>query len=264
MSGGHTTDQRLQGILRAIGPAALAVSGGIDSLTLAVIALHAVPGSQVFHAVSPAVPLRATDRVQRFAEAHGWPLTVVDAREFRDPDYRANPVNRCFFCKRSLYAAIMARTRQPILSGTNQDDLSDFRPGLEAAQHFGVRHPYVEAGIAKPGIRALARAYGLDDISELPAEPCLASRVTSGIRIEPDQLQAIDRVEQELRARFPNTTVRCRLTPDGYMIELPAPVLAQADHQTILSLSRAVPGLDRPILGVRPYRQGSAFTRPTT
>lgn len=258
------TDTHLREVLHAIGPAALAVSGGIDSLTLAVVALRAVPESQVFHAMSPAVPPRATERVQRFADTYGWPLTFVDAREFHDPNYRANPVNRCFFCKSNLFGAISQLTRQQLLAGTNVDDLSDFRPGLEAAERFRVRHPYVEAGIDKSGIRALARAFGLDEISELPAEPCLASRVTSGIRIQPHQLQTIDRVEQALRARFPNTTVRCRLTPEGYRIELPAEVLAQADHQHILSLSRDVPGLDRPILGVCPYRQGSAFTRPAT
>ena len=87
----------------------------------------------MFHAVSPAVPATSTELVRAYAPREGWRLTVLDAGEFDDPDYRANPVNRCYFCKTNLYARIRKATADTIASGTNRDDLSDFRPGLKAA-----------------------------------------------------------------------------------------------------------------------------------
>ena len=135
---------RLEAVLEGCAPLAVAVSGGVDSLTLAWIA-HRRLGARaaMFHAVSPAVPPEATARTEALARAEGWSLSVFDAGEFADPAYRDNPVNRCFFCKRSLYGAIASRTRRQIVSGTNCDDLGEFRPGLDAAAAAGVRHPYV-------------------------------------------------------------------------------------------------------------------------
>ena len=178
----------LQHRLRQIGPAAIAVSGGIDSLTLACVAADLIPDSVIFHAVSPAGPEAATARVRTFAQDRGWHLNVIDAGEFSDMHYRANPVNRCFYCKTNLYGSIAAKTKSPILSGTNLDDLDDVRPGLIAAKDHNVQHPYVDAGIDKPGLRRIARDLGLGDIADLPAAPCLSSRVLTGLRIEPGPL----------------------------------------------------------------------------
>ncbi len=155
----------LERVLDELGDTALAVSGGIDSLTLAVIACRQKPESQVFHAVSPAVPSSATQRVQDFARRHNWQLNIFDAGEFTDASYRKNPVNRCFFCKGNLYHSIAGQTILPILSGTNLDDLDDFRPGLIAAKQHGVHHPYVTAKIDKTAIRNIARH--LDDAVNL-------------------------------------------------------------------------------------------------
>ena len=168
-----TADDRLSRTLRDAGHVAVAVSGGVDSMTLAFLAHHALGRDALMvHAVSPAVPAEATERVHRYVAREGWTLRVIDAGEFDDPDYLANPVNRCFFCKKNLYGAIATVTDRPIVSGTNTDDLGDYRPGLEAARERRVRHPYVEAGIDKDGVRAIAAARGLDDLAELPAAPC--------------------------------------------------------------------------------------------
>ncbi|MBV9785080.1 MAG: hypothetical protein JO264_14810, partial [Acidisphaera sp.] len=147
----------IEAVLAGLDQAAIAVSGGIDSLTLSVIA-HGVLGARVrmHHAVSPAVPEEATERTRALAARQGWRLEVFDAGEFADPDYRANPANRCFFCKTNLYGAIARRTEATILSGTNLDDLGEYRPGLQAARDHFVRHPFVEAGIDKPTVRRLA------------------------------------------------------------------------------------------------------------
>lgn len=144
----------LDRVLDTFGRLAVAVSGGVDSLTLSVRAHHYRNGEvQMFHAVSPAVPVEATARVRAMAEREGWPLKIIDAAEFSDPRYRANPVNRCFYCKSHLYDAIAACTDAQIVSGTNLDDLGEYRPGLDAASSRSVRHPYVEAGIGKQALR---------------------------------------------------------------------------------------------------------------
>ena len=150
---------RLAAVLSAIdGPLAVAVSGGVDSVTLATFA-HRAAGSraEVFHAVSPAVPEEATERVKWLATNQGWRLRIVDAREFVDENYLANPVDRCFFCKTNLYGCIARHSDAQILSGANLDDLGEYRPGLNAAKLHSVRHPYLEAGIDKTAVRSLAR-----------------------------------------------------------------------------------------------------------
>ena len=127
---------RLQTVLRAIGPADIAGSGGVDSLTLAAAAHQVLGGSaRMHHAVSAAVPPEATERTKAIAAARGWNLTVFDAGEFADERYRANPSDRCFFCKTNLYGTLAVRVAGTILSGTNLDDLADWRPGLRAAEH---------------------------------------------------------------------------------------------------------------------------------
>lgn len=252
----------LRAVLRGLDRAAVAVSGGVDSLTLSAAA-HAALGARValFHAVSPAVPPEATARTRTLAAARGWALHVFDAGEFADPRYRANPADRCFFCKTNLYGAIAARTADPILSGTNTDDLADWRPGLKAAASHGVRHPFVEAGIDKATVRRLAARLGLGTVADLPAAPCLSSRIETGIRVEPELLALVHRAERLLSERLAPRTVRARVRAAGLVIELDPEALDRA---------AAVEGALRAALGTlttravrfAPYRTGSAFLRP--
>ena len=106
---------------------------------------------------------------------------MIDAGEFDDARYRANPVDRCYFCKTNLYARIRRATADPIASGTNLDDLGDYRPGLRAAAERGVVHPFVEAGIDKAAICALAPDLGLADLGGCRRSPACpaASRPAS-------------------------------------------------------------------------------------
>lgn len=217
-------------VLLGYRPAAVALSGGVDSMTLAHIA-HQTLGDDVemFHAASPAVPHDANRRIRDHADRHGWRLRVVDAGEFSDERYLANPSNRCYFCKSNLYGALSSLTEAQLLSGTNLDDLDDFRPGLRAADQNEVRHPFVEAAMTKLHVRGAATLHGLHDLAELPAAPCLASRVETGIRILPASLRAIDAVEAMLRDTLTPTTVRCRLRESGVVIELDRATLARLD-----------------------------------
>ena len=135
----------------------IAVSGGVDSMTLAHVAWRfARARTTMYHATGPAVPAAARARVEAHAATHGWPLVLLDAGEQADARYRANPVDRCYYCKTNLYARIREATPDTIASGTNRDDLDDFRPGLRAAAERDVVHPYVEAGIDKARVYALA------------------------------------------------------------------------------------------------------------
>ena len=234
----------------------IAVSGGVDSMTLAHVA-HAVLGEHVrmIHAVSPAVPALATGRVREHAARAGWRLDIVDAGEFNDPRYRANPVNRCFFCKSNLYSTIAGLTKGAVASGTNRDDLGDFRPGLEAAEQWRVVHPYVEAGLDKSAIYALARQMDLADLSSLPAQPCLASRIETGIAVSADDLAFVDHVETLVRAaQGASAIVRCRITHSGVIVETEA-------GAPPASVARACRDTGRRYLGHRPYRRGAAFLR---
>ncbi len=241
----------------------IAVSGGIDSMTLAYVAHRLSPHpATMVHAVSPAVPLKATERVQAYAAREGWNLAIVDAGEFSDPAYRANPVDRCYYCKSHLYDRIHTLAQGTVASGANLDDLNDFRPGLMAAAERGVVHPFVVSGISKDGIRALARWHGLEDISDLPAQPCLASRVETGIRIEPAEMAFIDQVECRLRDLLDDSaTIRCRITVDGVAIEVGATELVTAKVQIEAIARPLCASQGRPFAGVRPYRQGSAFLK---
>lgn len=249
---------RLESVLRGHGRVAVAVSGGVDSMTLAHVAARAIDATMV-HAVSPAVPAQATHRVRDHARREGWRLTETDAGEFADPRYVANPLDRCYFCKSNLYDRIAGLTERTIASGANLDDLGDFRPGLVAARERRVVHPLVEAGIDKATVRAIAGLLGLGDLSELPAQPCLASRIETGIAISADDLAFVGEIENAVRRLAPRMeNVRCRIMRDGVVVEIDDPagslVAAIESHAR-----QAVAQAGRRFAGVRPYRRGSAF-----
>ncbi len=263
----ETPEDRLAGLMRSFDrPVAVAVSGGIDSLTLATLAHQRLDAVEMFHAVSAAVPGDATARVERLAAQQGWRLQVVDAGEFGDADYLANPANRCFFCKTDLYGGIGRRTGAQIVSGANLDDLGEYRPGLDAARNAAVRHPYLEAGVDKRGVRDMARRLGLGGLSELPAAPCLSSRVETGIAIRAEVLRAIHAVERNLAMAFPSGTVRCRVRATGIVLELDPDTLTALDDARRETVSREAATLFAGLVPVEglafePYRNGSAFLR---
>ncbi|TCR80165.1 adenine nucleotide alpha hydrolase [Rhizobium sp. BK376] len=254
----------LEDVLSSLGEVSIAVSGGVDSVTLATIAnrLNGPDRVAIVHAVSPAVPPEATERVRALAASESWDLRIIDAGEFGDADYLKNPVNRCFFCKGNLYGAIAAQSDRQILSGTNLDDLGEYRPGLDAAKNFSVRHPFVEAGIDKKGVRERARLAGLGMISELPASPCLSSRIETSIAIRQDVLAAVHRIESFLTKTLDPKTVRCRVRRSGIVVELDPDALSRAGGMAANgdALRELLPDAyrDQP-LSFEQYRNGSAF-----
>jgi uncharacterized protein len=256
--------ERLRAVLAGFDRLAVAVSGGVDSLTLAHAAHTALgPRATMLHAVSAAVPPEATARVEALGRAYGWAVVLIDAGEMDDPAYLANPVDRCFFCKQDLYGAIRARWGGPIASGTNTDDLGDFRPGLEAARRHGVRHPFVEAGMAKADVRARAREVGLGDVADLPAAPCLSSRIETGIPVTAGRLALVLAAERLVAQALGPGTIRCRIRAQCLEIELEPALLARADAPALTAALEALQDRLGRVGPVRlaPYRMGSAFLR---
>jgi uncharacterized protein len=257
--------EALETILRGISRPAIAVSGGVDSVTLAALAHRVGTDAVLMHAVSPAVPEEATGRLRRLAAEHGWPLVVFEAGEFADAGYRANPVNRCFHCKTNLYGAIRLRTDRPILSGANLDDLGEYRPGLDAARVHGVRHPYVEARIDKSTVRQIALDLALHEVADLPSSPCLSSRVETGIRIEPEMLGFIHGIERLMTTEIRPATVRCRVRAAAVVIELDAATLDRLTPEESARLAALIANEPRRPAGLpirfESYRNGSAFLR---
>ena len=257
---------QLHAWLTSTGSVVVACSGGIDSLVLSTIAHRAAPDrTNIAHTVTPAGPTDATARVMAFARAEGWALELVRSREFEDERYLANPTDRCYFCKTNLYDAIDAVRatvgEATVLSGANTDDLGEYRPGLVAAAEHEVRHPYVECDIDKPTIRTIARHLELD-IAELPASPCLASRLYTGTRVTEDRLRAVEMGEAVLRAAgFP--VARCRIRENDVVVEVPDDVRDQLTASVLDDIERAMKAAALDLQSVRldnrPYRPGQAI-----
>ncbi|KAA1249831.1 ATPase [Mycobacterium simiae] len=260
------TITRLHRVLEAIPTRIVACSGGVDSLLLATVAHRASPHSTVVaHAVTPAVPAAATARVIERAETENWTLQLVRSKEFEDQRYLANPRNRCYFCKSHLYAAIRGlptRAGATMLSGANIDDLGEYRPGLVAASENGVRHPYVEADLGKQDIRSISRKLGLD-FADLPASPCLASRLYTDTTVTPSRLRSIEIGENLLRLLTGIDVVRCRLREDVVLIEVTAEGHARVTDEVIDRVAAAMrqvePSLSGVFLDDKPYRPGRAL-----
>lgn len=254
--------------LASINTRVIACSGGIDSLLLATMAHRASPeATTVAHTVTAAVPAAATARVVAFAEREGWKLELLRSNEFDDERYLANPTDRCYYCKTNLYDAIadvrtVAAVDAVILSGANTDDLGEYRPGLIAADEHEVRHPYIEAGWGKAEIREQARALGLAE-AELPASPCLASRIYTGTRVTAARLQAIEAGEMIVTELTGVEVVRCRVRESQVLIEVSEADRALLTSEVVAAVHTAMvaiePGLGATAIDDKPYRPGRAF-----
>ncbi len=218
---------RLSEILRSLERVIVAFSAGVDSTFVLEAALRALGPANVIAATgkSDSLARREFDEACRLAEAAGAEHVVVETDEFENPDYLANPVNRCYFCKTTLYTHLerlqAERGFQTVVNGINADDFGDWRPGIQAANEHAVRAPAAEAGLTKGDIRALSKEMGLPT-HDKPASPCLSSRVQYGEEITPEKLRMIEQAEnflhdlglRECRVRHHNKLARIEIPVD--------------------------------------------------
>lgn len=194
----------LRAVFSAMPSVLVCFSGGVDSAFVLKVA-HEVLGDRALGvtAVSPSLPRVEREDSVRLAREIGVPHVVVESREMDDPNYAANPTNRCYFCKSELYriarAEAAARGFAVVVNGTNRDDLGDYRPGLQAASEADVRAPLVEAGFTKSDVRRCAKLVGLR-VWDKPAAACLSSRIPYGTAVTPARLRQIDDAETAVRA----------------------------------------------------------------
>lgn len=191
----------------------IAYSGGVDSVFLAHVA-YEVLGNRTLAVIadSPSLPRRELEEAKAIALDHGFPLEIIRTAEFENPDYVANPANRCYFCKHELFHNLSPLAKEKgfrvIAYGENASDLSDFRPGAQAAMEFDVVAPLKEVGLTKNEIRELSRQRGLPT-AEKPQMPCLSSRIPHGEQVTPEKLGMVEQAELFLRdAGFREVRVR--------------------------------------------------------
>ena len=195
--------ERLKEILVSLDRVLIAYSGGVDSTLLLKVSKDAL-GDKVLAvtAKSATYPSEEIEKAREIAGKLEVKHVIIETQELSDPKFFKNPLDRCYHCKQELFSKLTTLAKKNnlkyVLDGSNYDDLCDFRPGMKAAQEFGVRSPLQDAHLSKQDIRKLAQEYGLA-VWNKPSLACLASRIPYEERITPDKLKRINQAEQFLR-----------------------------------------------------------------
>jgi len=256
--------RRLFDILAGFDSVIVAFSGGVDSAFLAWAATEVLGRDRALciTADSPSYPDRHRQLALSVAREFGLHHEIIHTAELERPDYRANPTNRCYFCKHELYTALSgvaaSRGFQTIVDGANADDRGDYRPGRQAAREFAVRSPLDDAELTKADIRMLSRRAGLPTWDE-PASACLSSRIPYHSEVTSEKLCMIERAESVLRdlgfrvcrVRHHDEEARIEIGRD----ELPRALEAETSERIVREV-RAL-GYDEVTIDPRGYRMGS-------
>jgi pyridinium-3,5-biscarboxylic acid mononucleotide sulfurtransferase len=246
-------------------PVAIGFSGGVDSTYLAVVARLALGPDRVLAIIgrSPSYPEAQWAAAREVARSFDVPVLELDTAELEDPRYAANPSNRCYFCKSELWSKLVpvarARGFDTVADGTNADDLSDWRPGAQAAREHGVASPLAELGFSKQHIREASRRLGLPTWQQ-PSSPCLSSRLPYGTAVTPARLKQIERGEEALRALGIAGDLRVRYHEELARVELgPEELPRWLEPRRFAKLRDALigAGFERVAIDLRGFRSGS-------
>jgi uncharacterized protein len=219
----------LQRILKGLGKVVVAYSGGVDSTFLLKVAVDTLGKQNVLACIAkgPSLPASQYRQAVKLAKKIGAKLETVEPNEMADPHFTVNKADRCFHCKAHLMKLLTGIAKEKgfnkVVCGHNLDDNKDYRPGLLAIKKFKIDCPLADAGFTKDDIRKLSRKLHLP-IADIPASPCLASRLSYGLAITEKRLRQIEQAEEflkklglvEFRVRHHDTVARIEVHPQDF------------------------------------------------